>query len=268
MSSPDDSSDDEEVEVIAIDEDSIMENIKIELPGAEGSAGDGGKVEASSSSPLSAVKGKAKKCVKFAAQDSDSGLSSTADIPSPLASPVLRGLKQLRYSDAGQSNINSSASAIARCHEFWFPDALPKSCNYQLTWIVTAIVLSILKYVFCVVGAVIIHDVHPHFRNALAVGIGVQLASTLVTCCITSTYSKLGINVSGPDIIAAIFAGLWAKTLTDPAQGENTVLEVRKIFKQLLWQRHPCICYGCGDCSLYDSFTNLPFTSPLRRATP
>ena len=119
-----------------------------------------------------------------------------------------------------------------------------------------------------VVGAVIIHDVHPHFRNALAVGIGVQLASTLVTCCITSTYSKLGINVSGPDIIAAIFAGLWAKTLTDPAQGENTVLEVRKIFKQLLWQRHPCICYGCGDCSLYDSFTNLPFTSPLRRATP
>ena len=115
----------------------------------------------------------------------------------------------------------------SRCREFWFPGALPKNCNYQLTWIVTAVVLSILKYVFCLVGAVIIHDVHPHFRNALAVGIGVQLASTLVTCFITSTYSKLGINVSGPDIIAAIFAGLWAKTLADPTQGENTVTQVR-----------------------------------------
>ena len=99
---------------------------------------------------------------------------------------------------------------------FWNPPELPKTCGYQLTWIIDAVVMSILKYVFCVVGAVIIHDSHKMFKQSLAIGIGVQCASTFVTCIITSGYSKLGINISGPDIIAAIFAGQWASSLTDP----------------------------------------------------
>ena len=38
-------------------------------------------------------------------------------------------------------------------------DEIPTGCQYQLTWIVSGVVMALLKYVFCVVGAVIIHDV-------------------------------------------------------------------------------------------------------------
>ena len=37
--------------------------------------------------------------------------------------------------------------------------------------------MSILKYVFCVVGAVIIHDSHKMFKQSLAIGIGVLVRS-------------------------------------------------------------------------------------------
>ena len=85
-------------------------------------------------------------------------------------------------------------------------DEIPTGCQYQVTWLVSAVVMALLKYVFCVVGAVIIHDTHKDLNSSLGVGVGVQCVSTLVTCVITSYRSKLGINISGPDIIAALFA--------------------------------------------------------------
>ena len=104
------------------------------------------------------------------------------------------------------------------------------SASYTATWIISGFVMSLLKYVFCVVAAVMIHG-HDKGRcinrplyhdraeclahegewkdglnDFLSLGIGIQLVSTFVTCLITSRYSKIGINISGPDIIAAIFA--------------------------------------------------------------
>jgi MFS superfamily sulfate permease-like transporter/CRP-like cAMP-binding protein/Ca2+-binding EF-hand superfamily protein len=90
---------------------------------------------------------------------------------------------------------------------------LPKTWAYTMTWVIDAIIMTLLKYVFCVVGAIIIHDANPLFKPSLSLGIGVQLVSTLITCVITSWKTKIGINISGPDIIAAIFAALWANTL-------------------------------------------------------
>lgn len=145
-------------------------------------------------------------------------------------SPTRIRLEQERRLRQGENNLNEKVSGpgkqglYKKFKDFWFPDELPKTWIYQATWIVDAIVMSILKYVFCVVGAVIIHDSHYKFKNSLAIGIGVQCASTFVTCLYTSAYSKLGINISGPDIIAAIFAGLWASSLTNP-QSQITVTD-------------------------------------------
>ena len=137
----------------------------------------------------------------------------------PPPSPPRLFLEQQRRDEKKREKEKEQeqTTCCARSHAFWFPASLPTSWGYQITWIVDAVVMSILKYVFCVVGAVIIHDSHKMFKQSLAIGIGVQCASTFVTCLITSGYSKLGINISGPDIIAAIFAGQWASALTDPS---------------------------------------------------
>ena len=93
-------------------------------------------------------------------------------------------------------------------------DEIPTTAAYQATWIVCAVVMTLLKYVFCVVAAVMIHGNDPGLQKYLSVGIGVQLISTFVTCLITSRWSKIGVNISGPDIIAAIFASSMAKLIT------------------------------------------------------
>jgi hypothetical protein len=98
---------------------------------------------------------------------------------------------------------------------------LPSTPIYTVTWIVTAVVMSLLKYVFCVVGAVIIHDSHKLLQTSVSVGIYVQCSSTLITCLYTGRFSKIGINVSGPDIIASIFVSSWVKTL---CEGDGAIL--------------------------------------------
>merc|ERR1711925_16883 len=85
-------------------------------------------------------------------------------------------------------------------------DDIPDTWVYTATWVICAIVMTLLKYVFCVLAAVMIHGNDPGLQQYLSLGIGVQLSSTFVTCLITSRWSKIGVNISGPDIIAAIFA--------------------------------------------------------------
>ena len=156
--------------------------------------------------------------------------SAATHAGNPPPSPPRIFLEHVRRDEAKkrEESYQQQTTCCSRSRTFWFPAALPKTWGYQVTWVVDAIVMSILKYVFCVVGAVIIHDSHKMFKQSLAIGIGVQCASTFVTCLITSGYSKLGINISGPDIIAAIFAGQWASALTDP-QAVSVVTETQAL---------------------------------------
>lgn len=91
---------------------------------------------------------------------------------------------------------------------------VPSTPTYTATWIIAAIVMFLLKYVFCVVAAMMIHNVEKNLKSSLSLGIGIQLMSTFVTCFFTSRYSKIGINIAGPDIIAAIFASSMATIIT------------------------------------------------------
>jgi sulfate permease, SulP family len=114
--------------------------------------------------------------------------------------------------------LNSlDASLTIRGEDHDAKPTLPVGWQYQMRWIVDVFVLGFLKYIFCMVGAIIIHDdkaTYKMFRESLAIGVGVQCSSTLITCLITSKLSKIKINISGPDIIACLFVVNWAKVLT------------------------------------------------------
>ena len=112
---------------------------------------------------------------------------------------------------------------------------MPQDWLYTVTWVVTGLVMALLKYVFCVVGAVIIHDSHPLLSPSLAVGVGIQCSSTLITGLITSRWSKIGVNVSGPDIIASLFVSAWVKTLCEPQDGRAAILTQEEALPTVLF---------------------------------
>jgi SulP family sulfate permease len=99
-------------------------------------------------------------------------------------------------------------------------DVLPPwtDFSYQVKWIVDGIAMGMLKYIFCIVAAIIIHDdkyTKGTYKEFIGIGIAVQCSSTLITCLITSFKSELKINISGPDIIAALFTVEWAQHISD-----------------------------------------------------
>ena len=82
---------------------------------------------------------------------------------------------------------------------------------------IDGIVMGFLKYIFCIVAAVIIHDdkyTGATFSDSIGIGIALQCSSTLITCLFTAYFSEVRINISGPDIIAALFVVNWARILS------------------------------------------------------
>ena len=145
------------------------------------------------------------------------------------------GLGNKRRTSADLARIRRNTMGIPMGLPAPKPDEVATGAKYTATWIISGFVMSLLKYVFCVVAAVMIHghdkgrcigqplyhdraECEGHggewkagLNDFLSLGIGIQLVSTFVTCLITSKYSKIGVNISGPDIIAAIFAAAMAK---------------------------------------------------------
>ena len=93
---------------------------------------------------------------------------------------------------------------------------------YAVSWVTAGVVSGILKILFCIVFATVIHDAAPVFKSSLPLGIAVQLASSFVTCFITAWRSSVGVSVAGPDITPAIFLGQMAITISDEVCGETT----------------------------------------------
>eukprot|EP00943_MAST-04B_sp_MAST-4B-sp1_P006163 g6163.t1 len=97
-------------------------------------------------------------------------------------------------------------------------ETIPKTWKYTATWIIDGIAMGFLKYIFCIVAAVIIHDdkyTYKTFQDSIGIGISLQCSSTLFTCLITAYKSEVKINIAGPDIIAALFVVEWAKQLSN-----------------------------------------------------
>ena len=153
--------------------------------------------------------------IAISVEEVEDGTSSEEEDDRIEELPTKKNFGKRRRSVAGKLPTSPVHKAIRKKHGVEHLDLkeLPKTWGYTFTWVLDAIIMTLLKYVFCVVGAIIIHTSNPLFAPSLSIGIAVQLISTLITCVITSWKSKIGINISGPDIIAAIFAALWANTL-------------------------------------------------------
>ena len=68
----------------------------------------------------------------------------------------------------------------------------------EATWIIDGIAMGFLKYIFCIVAAVIIHDdkyTYETFQDSIGIGISLQCSSTLFTCLITAYKSEVKINI-------------------------------------------------------------------------
>ena len=79
---------------------------------------------------------------------------------------------------------------------------LTRTFEYTAKMIIDGIVIGFLKYIFCIVAAVIIHDdkyTSETFRDSIGIGISLQCSSTLITCLYTSYASEVKINISGPE---------------------------------------------------------------------
>ena len=78
-------------------------------------------------------------------------------------------------------------------------EMIPKTWKYTATWIIDGFVMGFLKYIFCIVAAVIIHDdkyTYQTFQDSIGIGISLQCSSTLFTCLITAYKSEVKINIA------------------------------------------------------------------------
>lgn len=94
-------------------------------------------------------------------------------------------------------------------------DAVPCTCAYQLLWITDALFIVLMKYVFCIIFAILIHSGHEVFEDSLPIGINVQVVSVVITCTFTSALSQVGVSIAGPDMIFALFNADMAKIIGD-----------------------------------------------------
>lgn len=94
----------------------------------------------------------------------------------------------------------------------------PCTCEYQLLWIISTLFVLLLRFVFCIVFALLIHKAHKEFYKSIAIGIHVQLISCVVSCLAIATFSKIGVSIGGPDIIVPLFTADMAKIIGNRIQ--------------------------------------------------
>lgn len=103
------------------------------------------------------------------------------------------------------------------------------SCKYQFQWIFSGLFIALLKYVFAITCALIIHDGKEPFEHFVSIGVNVQLICMVVSQLLIAPFSEIGVTVAGPDVIAAIFTGAMAEiieeqTVETPHQALPTLL--------------------------------------------
>jgi len=92
----------------------------------------------------------------------------------------------------------------------------------HMLWIIAGVVTGVLKLSFCVVFGSLIHEsAGDLLKDTIPIGVGVQLVSAFVTCCITAATSTVGISISGPDIIQALMLANMAELIGNTMDENN-----------------------------------------------
>jgi len=95
----------------------------------------------------------------------------------------------------------------------------------HMLWIIAGVVTGVLKLSFCVVFGSLIHEsAGDLLSDTIPIGVGVQLVSAFVTCCITAATSTVGISISGPDIIQALMLANMAEVIGKRMDSKDAAL--------------------------------------------
>lgn len=121
-----------------------------------------------------------------------------------------------------------------RCIKQVFGETAPPrpcgSCQYQAVWIMSGSILAIVKYVFAVTCAIMVHESHDAFRSSVGIGVLMQLACMFVGQFVIVPFTQIGVTVAGPDVVAAIFASAMAEII-----GDNTMDHPERAVPTLLF---------------------------------
>ena len=94
----------------------------------------------------------------------------------------------------------------------------PKPCGspvYQVQWIMSGVFIALVKYVFAITCALMVHESAEVFEASTSVGVNVQLLCIIVSQFCLAPFTKIGVTVAGPDVIAAIFASGMAEIIAE-----------------------------------------------------
>lgn len=138
-----------------------------------------------------------------------------------------------QHRTAASKAVHTTSASCRRCVRiFCGVTPAPKpcgKCSYQLLWIMSGLFIALLKYVFAITCALIIHDGHDVFEDTIGLGVNVQLMCMVVSQLLIAPFTAVGVTIAGPDVIAAIFVGAMAEiieeeTVSDPGQAVPTLL--------------------------------------------
>lgn len=97
----------------------------------------------------------------------------------------------------------------------------PKPCGspvYQVQWIMSGVFIALVKYVFAITCALMVHESADVFESSKSVGVNVQLLCIIVSQFCLAPFTKIGVTVAGPDVVAAIFASGMAEIIAENTQ--------------------------------------------------
>ena len=113
----------------------------------------------------------------------------------------------------------------------------PQPCGsavYQVQWIMSGVFIALVKYVFAITCALMVHESAEVFEPSIGIGVNIQLLCIIVSQFCLIPFTKIGVTIAGPDVIAAIFsvgmAEIIAEATTDnPESALPTLLLVMAV---------------------------------------
>ena len=152
--------------------------------------------------------------------------------------------------DGDQRKTVLQRNECERCSDTCFgttPHPMPcGSAVYQVQWIMSGVFIAIVKYVFAITCALMVHESAEVFESSTAIGVNVQLLCIIVSQFCLAPFTKIGVTVAGPDVIAAIFASGMAEIIAEETQ-DNPEAALPTMLLMMM------ITTLCCSCLLYTS---------------
>ena len=123
------------------------------------------------------------------------------------------------YGEADDLEQFRKAGACSKCVDTFFGTTPPPkpcgSCGYQIRWMMSGLFIALLKYVFAITCAHMIHESEDVFKPSISIGVNIQLMCMVVSQLMLAPFTNIGVTIGGPDVVAAIFASAEAHIIAE-----------------------------------------------------